>query len=345
MTINLFDTIAYGYYDVPNQLKTLADFLIKNRTLRIPTTELGSIYKTNVLSNTAIKAIFNDAFSAGKLDLISPIKIPKEPLNIPEYITTDLFVLDVLQVKDIDLTAYKALNTLPEYSDRIILNFTQFLKAQSYVPNDMPGIQSECVRALLFRSYYNSSEWLTPDLLLFLAKSYSMIISSMVGRRYTLDYNQRNVIATILTIYFYQMCSSDTTPKELPLMALNNATYLGNRINVKDQFDMIKEELGDDLLLDLSRVCELIAKLVPQRLSKFSTREFYSILQSLNSSKPMTNILSLQYPPQWAHSVLLAVSGVNKKMAIELKNIGDLKKESLGFAERIRSSSKFIPNL
>jgi hypothetical protein len=59
----------------------------------------------------------------------------------------------------------------------------------------------------------------------------------------------------------------------------------------------------------------------------------------------MSNVLSLEYPPLWAHAILNALSGAKSSLAMKLKNIGDLKKESLGFAESLNKSRNFIPTI
>jgi hypothetical protein len=342
--INIFETTAYNFYNVADQLPLLAKFLIDNRNFRITTEDINSIYRTNVLTNTAMKAIFETAVRDGVLDKFAPIKIGSSSASVPEFVTTDLFVFDILQIKDINSNVYNSINALPEFTDKIVLNFTQYLKSKTMEANDMPGIQSEIVKGLLIRSYYNSVDWLSPDLINYLAKSYSMIISSLISKTYNLDYNQQLIIATIFTIYFHQMCYDNPNPKDLPNRALNLSTHLGNRIQVKDTFDQIQEHLGDDLDLSIVRCCELIAKMI-NRLDTFMPNKLYNICQGLNSTKPMSNVLSLEYPPLWAHAILNALSGAKSSLAMKLKNIGDLKKESLGFAESLNKSRNFIPTI
>jgi hypothetical protein len=342
--INIFETTAYSFYNVVDQLPTLTKFLIDNRNFRITTENINTIYRTNVLSNTAIKAIFDTAYKSNVLDRFAPIKIQPTNVSIPEFVTTDLFIFDILQIKDINSSIYNSINALPEFTDKMVLNFTQYLKAKTMETNDMSGLQSEIVKGILIRSYYNSIDWLSPDLINYLAKSYSMIISSLISKTYNLDYNQQLIIATIFTIYFHQMCYHEPNAKDLPHRALNLSTHLGNRIQVKDTFDQIQEHLGNDLDLSIPRCCELIAKMI-NRLDTFVPNKLFNICQGLNSTKPMSNILSLEYPPLWAHAILTALSGSKSSLSMKLKNISDLKKESLGFAESLNKSRFFIPTI
>jgi hypothetical protein len=208
----------------------------------------------------------------------------------------------------------------------------------------MPKVQSLFVKGLLVRSYYNSIDWLTPSLIKYLSKSYSMTISTNIARNYNLDYNDQQIISTILTTYFHTKCYGDTRG-DFPV-TIKDCTELGSRIDIVDRLETMKEYLNGDTDMTIESICELIRKMGPERMNTFDTRMFYTINQRLGSDHVST-LMSLEYPPYWAHEVLLALSGIKSGLYIAMKNQmrGKLIKEGEEFGDTLTRTSKFMDSI
>lgn len=343
--INAFETSVAGIYGIGGQIKHIAKFLVDNRDqVRIPLEIMNEILKTKVLSTTPISQLFDSMLKNRKQELFAPLNIP-DSISPPEVITMNHIVIDVKQMKDIDRSTYSAICTLPEYRDKIILNLTPLLKKKSpSTVTDMNELQSLMVRGLLVRSYYDSENWLTPALIEYLGESYSMTISSNIARNYNLTYKDQMVIATILTTYFHQKCYGSVKKGEFPV-TINNCSYLGSRVEITDRLETFKDILGeDDLDLNIDKVCDLIAKTGSGRIEKFQQKILLTINKSLGSDQ-ISALTAIEYPPFWAHQILLALSGVKSGMQWALKNQGKLFKNGAQFADTLIRTSAFIPEL
>lgn len=347
--LNLFKTAVVQQAGIDNQVDSIAKFLISNRHLiRIDTESTAEIFKTSVLSKTPISTAFETMMSSRKQDIFVALNIPPQ-VSTPEAITVDHLTFDVLQLQDFSASSRKAINALPEFADKIIVNLTPLLRKKSQTSvTDMNRLQSIIVRGLLVRSYYLSRNWLTPALIKYLSETYSMIISTNIARDYNLDYNDQLVVATALAAYFHQKCYADVKPGEFPV-TVNDCGWLGTRVEIVDRLeffkDILQNQMGTDLELDINKLCTLVSKCGPERLESFSTKALYTRNASMGSDH-LSAMMSLEYPPYWAHQVLLALSGVRSGLQIAIKRgRGKLERDGKQFAETLVRSSAFIPEL
>jgi hypothetical protein len=343
--INIFKTAISGIYGIDSQYKSIADFLIKNRSqIRIPVTDTNEIMKTRTLATTKISKLYDGLINSHKQNVFTLLNIPSG-ISTPEIFTMNHILLDIKQLKDANSAIHKTICSLPEYENKIILNITPYLKRKiENVVTDMPKVQSLFVKGLLVRSYYNSIDWLTPSLIKYLSKSYSMTISTNIARNYNLDYNDQQIISTILTTYFHTKCYGDTRG-DFPV-TIKDCTELGSRIDIVDRLETMKEYLNGDTDMTIESICELIRKMGPERMNTFDTRMFYTINQRLGSDHVST-LMSLEYPPYWAHEVLLALSGIKSGLYIAMKNQmrGKLIKEGEEFGDTLTRTSKFMDSI
>lgn len=343
--INIFRTSISGIYGVETQFPTISKFLLENRSdIRIQEEDKTEILKTKVLSTTPISRIFDNMLSTRKEHIFALLNIPSG-VSTPELFTMNHILVDVKQLEDVDSRNYRTISTFPEYKDKLIVNLTPFLKKKiQNAVTDMGAIQELLVKGLLVRSYYDSKNWLTPALIKYLSKSYSMTISSNIARIYNLNYNEQMTVATILTAYFQLLCFSDRTKNEFPV-SIKDCSYLGNRIDIVERLENIKEKLdGDVESFDVNKMCEVISQLGPDRMSKFNTRVFYTSNQRLGNDHVST-LMSLEYPPYWAHQVLLALSGVKSGLYMAMKKQGKLVREGKDFSDTLARTSSFLDSI
>lgn len=340
--MNIYNSAIYEITGVANQLDTIVKFLISNRNVRIPTPDMAEIAKTKVLATTPISTIYDNAVQSKRIDnLFAALQMPRGS-NVPEALTMNHITIDTLQLKEYDQKVHKALSALPEFRDKIVVNLTHLLKKTvKNAVSDMNELQSLFVRGLLVRSYFTSTNWLTPQLIKFLSKSYSMTVSSNIARNYDLTIQDQMVVATILTAYFHQLCYADTKEGEWPV-TVNDCDYLGRRFDIMQILDDMKEKLGGKTEMDIETVCELISKSGPSRLESFNKRAFYTSCQQLGNDN-ITTLLALEYPPYWAHQVLLALSGIKSGLYFSMKKIPKMLPEGKVFTDTLNRSPNFLP--
>jgi len=341
--MNLFENSIYGTMGISAQIDDLVNFFIANRNVRIPLNDINEILRTKVLTSTPVSDIFTTALRESQINKIFTAVNAVDGTSVPEAITAPYITLDMLQLGTYDKKAYSALSTLPEFKDRIIINLTHLLKRKpDNSVSDVNELHSLYVRGLLVRSYYNSHDWLSPELVRYLSKSYSMTIGSNIGRIYDLAYNDQIIIMTILTAYFHQLCNSSVDDNQWsPTIA--GCSYLGNRLQIVEILEQMKEELNGTKM-SLMDVCTLIQNLGPSRMSKFDIRKFYSITQSLGTTG-LIAMIAVEYPPYWTHQLLSALSGVKSGLYFAMKKNEKLINEGKDFATNLVRSAKFLPLL
>jgi hypothetical protein len=340
--INIYDTAIYNITGIKEQMNLITKFLINYRDVRIPSDKMNIILKTKVLTNTPVNLIFSNMILSRKEEIFASLNVPSGIMT-PEIITMPHVLIDVLQLKEVSPGMYNTVNSLPEYKDKLILNISHLLKKHNeLVVSDMNELQSLFVRAALVRSYYNTDNWLMPALIKYLSESYSMTISANIAGLYSLTYQEQLVVATALTAYFHKMCynSKDT---EFPV-SINDCAYLGNRIDIIKRLEHFKEVLGGHTKMDLGRLCDLIVQTGPDRMNTFNLKALYTRCRRLGSDE-LSSQLAIEYPPYWAHQVILVLSGVKTGLFFAMKKQGKLIPNGAEFIQGLNRANSFIPQL
>lgn len=341
--ISIFDTFTARRTITRAQLGELVNFLIFNRNCKLGGNDVRTLLATKPLTNTVVGNLFNRTIELQKTSLFSFIKIPKMNASFPEvitytHVTPDLKQLDVPTEQHL----YEAISQVPEFANTICFNVTTMLRG-SGEPIDLLGFQSIVIRDLLSRSYFDNQTtmWLTPSLIRYLCRFYNMSLSASIGSVYNLTFQEQQVVATIVSLFFLQKVSDTSTAEAF---IKSTKLGLGSQQEISDIISALKDALGADYAnMDLDGVCLGIRALGTSRLSSINRLFLYTRLKGIGPDT-FTSTMALEYPPYWAYLVLLTLSGRKMGLLSTFKK-NDLQKEAGSFADDIARTYSFLPAL
>jgi predicted DNA-binding protein YlxM (UPF0122 family) len=288
---------------------------------------------------TLMSELYQQALVEKKLSDIKLIILDKID-KIPSWFLISWLDIDTMILRNTDKGSADILNSITEYRDKILLDVTPFYSEKRRAITDTTGFYSRVIRGMLCRSYqFFDRNWLTPNLIYYLAKFYGIILSTKIGRVYNLNYQEQYVIATILVCFFVNRCCISNRVIN-PIMS--KMDFLRKSVDTKPIFDYIEEKYTDENF-DLNAVVDSIVELGPARISNFNLSTFLQMNLSLTSNQ-MISLVALEYPPYWAHILISAMSGDKSSIYHNIKSLR-LNKEAMEFHNEILKTSSFIRNL
>lgn len=336
--INILDTTIGKGVDLKSHIADTLKFLISNKSsIVLPNVEREKLIKS---ANTPMRTVISDLFSSlledEKLGIFQFLNLSHIE-KIPASFLITWLDLDVRQMSKYDRHFYDVLSVIPEYKDKILLDITPFISRDGSRLVDISTFQAKIVRDALCRSYsLSESEWLSPTLIYYFAKFYSIVISNRLGRIYNLTYQEQMVIAAVLSVYFINKCSPVEMPDNSMMRRLD---YVNRIVDTTDIMDTVQRKVSEAGKFTIKEVVDVIVELSPTRLGKFNVHSLFSTMLNLSSNQ-LISIISLEYPPFWCFNVLDAMSGAKTSLYHTIKTSG-LGKETGKLATELVNSKTF----
>lgn len=323
MIINEFDTIIKQITNIELLLKELAKFIIDNRTnITLDYNKELEILKKSSLVNSPVvhlASMFRDFLLSNKniIKLLDVTTFNK----IPEVLTFTYLDVDVKQIQDINNSIYKSINVFPEFEDKILINISNILNKNKDI-TDILALQSKLVRNILVRSYYSTDNlWISSSFITLLTEIYSIIISYNLARIYNLSIQEQQLIGIIFGIFFTQKCHNKSTFNPI----ITNCTKLGPYITINSVVEQAKEVLDGERELTLDDVITIIVNIGPDRVKNLNRDILNRLCRNFHLNH-IISLISIEYPPYWASSLLESLSGLNKtNMYHTLKKTNSIK--------------------
>lgn len=323
-------------------LSSLLDFLVRNQSLIANPTEVASRFKPRGITQpTPISRLYGAAVDLGLDRLFALANVGSSKVNVPLLFQRTHLTIDILQMGALSHSLPKIVEMVPSLKDKIVLNVTQFTRNDWEFTN-FQGFQDLVVRDLLSRSFYQDKRpvWLTPNIIQFVCKVYTMSLATSVARWYHLDYTTQQAIAAIFAYYFLNQMSNPVTAKAL-IKSRWKPMGLPDPM-VIDQIIDLAETMYGGPPLELEEVFAMVQKVAPAR-AVLTRSSFITGLQSLGPDYYTTSI-GLQYPPYFLFLILLALSGRKNSLSILLKDTG-LIKDSFAVVDELVTSPLFLKAL
>lgn len=336
--ISLFDTEFAKLNGLDHGSNTTVKYLIDNRRIILTDTEKKAVYDTKGLASTAASAIVNSLVSEGLLDMFSLIDTSLSGQSLPELLAIPDFTADMKQMPG----SSNVMNSIKEYKNKIVFNLAPIIKRtrEGYVTlTNLNDFHLMVTRGALVNSYYTAtgSYWLNPNLLKFIARSYSSILAVPIVRHFRLSVPEQLLIETILAYFIMSRMADNYT--EL----LSQCEFLGSKITIKNTIDSIEEKIGKDTVMTLSSMCDLMVACGPEHMHKFNVDIFKRMCGPMGSSSISTNI-ALEYPPYWVYQLIYTLSDNKTYLGVLLQQT-KLLKPAEQFLQQLISSRQFIPAL
>ena len=314
MKRQFFDTGFAQFAGLDKQIPRVLKYTVENRNDILPTSELMSLAQAirNILK-TPIAEFFDRLVAAEKLSNFAAIYIPQATGSLPELLTSSNITLDLKQISDTS-----TIRAISELRNKVLINLTSVLRRDKtnggFYVNAVDVFQNLFVRGHLVASYQDSDGWMTPYLGEYAVRSYSMILSGIISRYYSLSLIETLKVTGILALYMCQLLSREHDDLVNPPL-FNRCTHVGNRAELQILAETCADKSQHGLTLD--SVVALMVELGPERMAKFDVAAFKSLCGGLGPDL-ITSGIALEYPPYWVHMLLMALSGAKLPLIYQL---------------------------
>lgn len=340
MKIFLEQTFFGKRSNVGDYAKNSRQFLIENvNRMTLSREDELKIFNTHdPLTRTLVSELYSQAVVENKINIIKPILLDSID-KIPSWFLISWLDIDTLILQQSDKQSANILNTLSEFKNKIIVDITSYYNQKLRMIRDTGNFYSRIIRNLLCRSYFaDEKAWMTPNILYYLTKIYSSVLSAKISKIYNLSYQEQLVISTILTVYFVNRCHNHGNVIQ-PVMSRMDFI---RTVETKGIFEYIDSKYTDETF-DIKAAIDCIVDMGPSRLSNFNISTFFQMNLNITSNQAIS-LLSLEFPPYWAYVVFLAVSGDKTNLYHTMKSLR-LDKEIFGLKNDILKTNSFIRSL
>jgi hypothetical protein len=333
-------TTAKTYIDWKKQTLETIKFLIQNQDIILNEQQRQMIYTQRSTILTPISMIFSHLVDSKVIDnIFCPIVIESKAVKgaLPEILANPNFIMNLEEVDSSDI-----LSGFPHIHNKVIVNLTPWIqiKGDLYKVIDTNMIHGLFVKGALCRSFYQTkSKWLTPTLVNFIAKSYSMVISNIIATSFNLDITYEKFSRLLFATYILQKLNNE------PYIPPSGLNQLGAIIGTQSDIEAIIADVfqGKAFGLVFSDVVKLLHEKIATRIPSFSEFNLVRMCASLIGDVT-TSYISLEYPPYWVYGLLLAASYGKNVMQLRLKQM-KLDLENKMFTDSLNRSLQFIEEL
>lgn len=334
MKCKFFDTRFSQYAGFSTTIPSMLKYVVTNQGSVLSESDLTDLIgPVRTILKTPLSECFDRIINSGALQNFAAINVTKTDTSIPEILTMSNITIDLKHTPG----GY-AVNSIPKLRDKVLVDISNTLSYNrstgTYELNVVDNFQNLFVRGQLVASYHDNDEWLSPASLIYILKSYTMTISTMIARKFSLSLPEQDKVCAILGLFFGQRMSPEGIDLTHPPIYYRLDWGLAS---TKADLAAVADELSDVTQngLDLVTTCELISTRVSPRLKAFDVSAFMSLCANLGPDY-LTSQLALEYPPYWVYILLQALSGNKIKLVFEMARDRQLLNEG---------KSKFLHNL
>lgn len=339
---NIYKTLSVSSIVSKNTIEDLIDFLIDSRSHIVPTQRKNELFKTRFVGNSLLSEMAHKLSVLGKEQEYSLIKLPAKTIALREVVDMSFIPFDILQMKELVSSSLTTLSLIPEINDKMIINITDITKSNGEF-SDASQFHYRVIRDFFSRSYFMSqtSVWISPTFVRYIAKVYNMTISGQLARLYGLSPIIQTFIQTVFCLFFVNKMTSLDHAQTFTKV---HAKYLG----IKDSPDLVQifafveDVLGKKAPENLIDVCKVIDayghdQLIGPNGSRLSIPVLNTRFASWFSDGHVS-MIALEYPPYFAFLVLLVLSNIRIGLSFSMKNMNVIKEGHDVFEQNLRSS-------
>ena len=308
MKRKFFDTWVARFAGLESQQTRVLKYVLENQQCVLNTGDvLALVQPIRTILKTPMAELFNRMVSSEQLSNFAAFyDLGKN--SSPELLTSSNITLDLKQFGSASLIL---MNT-PSLKNKTLVNLTGVLRRDRSTGelsvNAIDNFQNLFVRGQLVMAYTDLDDWITAPMQEFVIRSYSMVLSAMISRYYSLTVTEQATVALHFALYMAQMLTpGDIETAEPPIFF--RCTSLGRTPQLNEVVEMCKEESIKGL--NLNSVCKLIAEHGPSKMQAFDLTALSALCDNIGPDL-ITTRLALEYPPYWVYCLLLAFSGSAK---------------------------------
>lgn len=341
MKRKFFDTVFAQLGGLESGVARMLKYVVVNQNSVYTHDEIMEmVSQIRSILKTPLNEFFERMVSKGALSNFAAISTPaSNDVPIPELLTMSNVSLDLRYLPG----SSEVLQSLPNVNGKILLNLTGSVKRDRKSGNiavsNIEVLQTLFVRGQLVATYHDdNNDWLASNTtaLLFVLKSYSMILSTMIARYYNLGIEDHQKVATICALHMDGLCGG-TIQRPILINRWDWCPPLATRRSLVDACGEYAVN-GD---FNLISMCAAIANLVNTRMNQFNPEIFTGLCGRLGPDL-ITSRLALEYPPYWVFIVLSCLSGNKVPLVFHLNKDKALAREGSIFLSNLLLNNSIL---
>lgn len=326
---NIFSTLNVASIMPPSSIDELLKFLINNRQYLLSPAQRTELFHTRFTGHTAVSELVHRIVASHKEQAYSLLRIPPKTSALSEVVDMTFVPFDIKQMSEIVPSYSKSLSVIPELADKLVINITDLVKANGEFA-DVSQFQWRVVRDFLSRSYHVSggNVWISPALVRYVAKVYSMTIGGQLARFFGLSDLIRTFVQALFALFYIGKMTSTALAQDFMKV---NAKPLGHYDpqDLQQVFAFVEDTLGKKCPESLEDVFACIDAYSASQLSGKSgsrlDRTVLSVRFAAMFPESHVSTISLEYPPYLLFMILLVLSRHRSGLSIRIKDMNLLK--------------------
>jgi hypothetical protein len=326
---NIYKTLSVASTLPPSMMDDLVEFLVSNRNFIISDNQKNELFKTRISQHSLIADMVHRLTVVGKNRLYSLLQLPSKTLALREALDLTFIPVDLCQISDASPHTENLVRMFPELNNKLVINITDLTKANGDF-SDVTQFHHRVVRDFLVRNFYSSggNSWISPALVSYVAKVYSMTIGGQISRFFNLSPLTQSFVQTVFCVFYVGlMTSSDIAPTFVKAQGKNLG--LNNPNDIVQILSFIDKELGKPVPENLEEVCLMIDALEHGQLrhdggSRITRPVLNAKFRNLSNDGHMS-VIALEYPPYFLFMILLVLSHVRIGLSFSMKNLNLIK--------------------
>jgi len=342
---NIFTTLSVASVIPASMRQELMEFLITHRQHLLPPIKANDVFKSRFSGRSMISEIYQRLLATSRDQNYALIRLPSKSTALHEVVDMTFVPFDLLQLKEANTVPSKSLAMIPELNDKLVINVTDITKANGEL-SDITQFQCRVVRDFLSRSYYTSSGnvWISPTLVRYVAKVYSMTIGGQIARLFNLSPLMTSFVQTLFCLFFVgKMTSTDLAPAFVKA----HAKHLGlfDSQDLLQIFAFTEDTLHKQAPESLEDVFAVIdayghSQIHSEKGSRLNRSVLNAKFSSLHTEGRVSTI-ALEYPPYFLFLILLVFSNHRMGLTFSMKNNPQLLNEGKDVLEQALRSMNF----
>lgn len=337
MKRKFFDTEFVKYTGMDINVDRMLKYVVMNQGTVYDSDDLTALaQQIRTILKTPMSELFDRVVARGALANFAAINVSAKDTSIPELLTMPNITVDLGHLP----VSTAPLASIPKLNNKILINLTGVTKSTPYsnelTVTNVDILQNLIVRGQLVAGFHDDkSDWIVSNtnMLLFVLKSYSMILATDIARYYNLDLDAMQRIATILTLYMDYACGSPVgRPSTMSRWDWCSDMSIRHMI-----VDSCSEYVDGNGNFTLSGACSSLANLISNRMEKFSLDTMLAFSGRLGPDV-ITSRIALEYPPYWVYLLILALNGNKIPLAYKLARERTILREGTTFLNNAYSS-------
>lgn len=309
----------------PAQLRDLELFLVQNRAYLLSSAKKAEAFRTRHSGQTLMDDLITRLVAQGADQMFALLQLPTKAFALREVIDFNFVPFDLQQIAQTLSAETKSVALLPELHNKMVINITDITKASGEF-SDLGQFHDRVVRDFLSRHYATDTAqaWISPRLVRYVAKVYSMTIGGRLARTLNLSAQQQAFVQTVFALFYV----GQMTKKGLAAdFVKDHMRYLGVPaiVDVTQILAFVEDQLAKSAPETLEDVCQVLGAYGIRPVNGTETsrvnRAVLNVAMASLYQDSHVSMIALEYPPYFLFLILLVLSHQRIGLSFSMKQM------------------------